>query len=149
MYREKEGETEIEYRETWNSTTVTLVLLRARSTTPIHGIAILRPHPLDDDEYDGYIKRLMMWEPAPGIEPGSSAWEARRVNARPPQLPPYQRREVEITCMEHKISFPTALTFCVRLTARHVTGGKSKRVYKVLKSDKESLVNSFQNYIYL
>ena len=35
----------IGYRETWNSTTVTLVLWRARSTAPIHGIAILRPHP--------------------------------------------------------------------------------------------------------
>ena len=56
MYRRREGKTEIGYRETWNSKTVTLVLLRARSTAPIHGIAILRPHPSDDDEYDGYIQ---------------------------------------------------------------------------------------------
>ena len=28
-----------------------------------------------------------MCEPAPGIEPGSSAWNARRVTARPPRLP--------------------------------------------------------------
>ena len=56
MYRRKKGETEIGYRETWNSTTATLVLLRARSTAPIHRIAILRPHPSDDDEYDGYTQ---------------------------------------------------------------------------------------------
>ena len=56
MYRGKKGETEIGYRKTWNSTTVTLVNLRARSTAPIHGIAILRPHPSDDDDYDGYIQ---------------------------------------------------------------------------------------------
>ena len=52
MYRENKGETEVGYRETWNSTTVT----RARSTAPIHEIAILRPHPSDDDEYNGYIQ---------------------------------------------------------------------------------------------
>ena len=56
MHREKKRETEIGYRDTWNSTTATLVLLRARSKGPIHGIAILRPHPSDDDEYDGYIQ---------------------------------------------------------------------------------------------
>ena len=28
-----------------------------------------------------------MWEPALGIEPGSTAWKARRVTARPPPLP--------------------------------------------------------------
>ena len=33
-YRGKKGETKIGYRETWNSTTVTLVSLRARSTAP-------------------------------------------------------------------------------------------------------------------
>ena len=49
-YREKKGETEFGYRDTWNSTTATLVLLRARSMAPIHGIAILRPNPTDDDE---------------------------------------------------------------------------------------------------
>ena len=47
MYRGKKEETKIGYRETWNSTTATLVLLRARSTAPIHGIAMLRPHPKD------------------------------------------------------------------------------------------------------
>ena len=36
------------FRETWNSTTATLVLLRARSTAPIHGVDILRPHPTDE-----------------------------------------------------------------------------------------------------
>ena len=36
-------------------TTATLVLSRARSTAPIHGADILRPHLMDDDEYDGYI----------------------------------------------------------------------------------------------
>ena len=36
-----------EYRETRNSTTATLVLLRSRSTAPIHGSNILRPHPTD------------------------------------------------------------------------------------------------------
>ena len=51
-FRVKKGETKFGYRETWNSTTATLVLLRARSTAPIHGIAILRPFPSDDDEYD-------------------------------------------------------------------------------------------------
>ena len=54
MYRGKKGEAEIGYRETWNSTTVTLVLLRARITAPIHRIAILRPNPSDDNHYDGY-----------------------------------------------------------------------------------------------
>ena len=34
--------------ETWSSTTVTLVLLRGRSTAPIHGTYILRPHPTDE-----------------------------------------------------------------------------------------------------
>ena len=58
-YRGKKGEIEIGCRETWNSTTVTMVLLRARSTAPIHGIAILRPHPSDYDEYDGYINEKM------------------------------------------------------------------------------------------
>ena len=46
VHRGKEGEREIGYRETWNSTTATLVLLRARSTAPIHGT----------DEYDGYTQ---------------------------------------------------------------------------------------------
>ena len=55
-YRGNKGETEFGYRETWNSTTATPVLLRSRSTAPIHGIAILRPHPSDDDEYDGYVQ---------------------------------------------------------------------------------------------
>ena len=32
-----------EYRETWTSTTATLVLLRARSKAPIHGTDSLRP----------------------------------------------------------------------------------------------------------
>ena len=52
----KKGYTEIGYRETWNSTTATLVLLRVLSKAPIHGINILRPHPTDIDEYDGYIQ---------------------------------------------------------------------------------------------
>ena len=54
-YRGKKEETEIGYRDTWNSTTATMVLLRARSTALIHGTNILHPHPVDDDEYDGYI----------------------------------------------------------------------------------------------
>ena len=53
VHRGKKGETEIGYRDTWNSTTATLVLLSARSTAPIHGSDILRP--MDYDEYDGYI----------------------------------------------------------------------------------------------
>ena len=56
MHRGKKGETEFRYRETWNSTTAVLVLLRARGKAPIHGIAILRPHPSDDDGYEGYIQ---------------------------------------------------------------------------------------------
>jgi len=55
MYRGEKGETEFGYRETWNSTTATLVLLRDRSTAPIHGIAILRPHPTDNDENDVHV----------------------------------------------------------------------------------------------
>ena len=56
MHRGKEEETEIGYRVTWNSTTATLVLLRARSTAPMHRIAILHPHLSDDDDkYNGYI----------------------------------------------------------------------------------------------
>ena len=31
-------------------------------------------------------KMNYMWKPAVGIEPGSSAWMARRVTARPPRL---------------------------------------------------------------
>ena len=55
IYRGRKGETDIGYRHTWNSTTATLILVRARRTAPIHRIAILRPHPSDDDdEYDGY-----------------------------------------------------------------------------------------------
>ena len=56
MHRGKERETEIGYRETWNSTTATLVLLRGLSTVPILGIDILRPRSTDDDEYDVYIQ---------------------------------------------------------------------------------------------
>ena len=56
VYRGKKGKTEIGYRETWNSTTSTLVLLRARGTAPIYETDILRPHPMDDDEYDEYIQ---------------------------------------------------------------------------------------------
>ena len=41
-YRGKTGETEIGYRETWNSTTATLVLLRALSKAPIHGTDVVR-----------------------------------------------------------------------------------------------------------
>ena len=39
-YRGKKGETEFGYRETWNSTTATLVILHVWSTALIHGIAI-------------------------------------------------------------------------------------------------------------
>ena len=46
-YKGTKGETEFGYRETWNSTTATLVLLRALRTAPIHGIAILRAHLTD------------------------------------------------------------------------------------------------------
>ena len=60
-YRGQKGETEFGYRETWHSTTATLVLVRAWSTAPIHGIALLRPHPSDDDEYDGYIQWKYEW----------------------------------------------------------------------------------------
>ena len=66
MYLGKKG-----YRETWISTTATLVLLRARSTAPIHGIAILRPHPSDDnddDEYDWYIQWKDEWDVGPSSE---------------------------------------------------------------------------------
>ena len=70
-YRGKKGETEIGYRETWNSTTVTLVLLCVRSTAPIHWIAILRTMMNTMDIYNEQIHD--MWESAPEIEPGSSA----------------------------------------------------------------------------
>ena len=45
--RRKKGETEIEYRDL-EFYTATLVLLRARSSAPIHGTDILRPHPTDE-----------------------------------------------------------------------------------------------------
>ena len=80
MYRVKKGETEIGYRKTLNSTTVTLVLLRARSIAPIHGIAVLRPHPSDDDEYDGYIQ----WK---------DEWCGSQLRASNPGLP-LERRDV-------------------------------------------------------
>jgi len=76
VYRGKKGETEFGYRETWNSTTATLILLRARSAAPIHGIDILRAHPRLTmmNTMDIYNEKMNdMWEPAPGIEPGSSA----------------------------------------------------------------------------
>ena len=44
-YRGEKGGTEIGYKRTWNSTTTTLVLVRARSKAPIHGTDNLRPHP--------------------------------------------------------------------------------------------------------
>ena len=47
-YRGKQGERELGYRETWNSTTVTLVLLRPRSKGSINGTDILRPHPTEE-----------------------------------------------------------------------------------------------------
>ena len=55
-YRGMKGETEIKHRETWNSITAPLVLIRARSKASIHGTDILHPHPVDDDECDGYIQ---------------------------------------------------------------------------------------------
>jgi len=60
MDRGKYGETEIGYRETWDSTTATLVLLRGRSTAHIHKVAIVRPIPSDDDEYDGWGRKEKM-----------------------------------------------------------------------------------------
>ena len=73
----------------WNFTTVTLVLLRSRSKVPIHGIDILPPHPMDDNEYDGYIQWTDEWYvgASSGNWNRSSAWKARRVTARPPRLP--------------------------------------------------------------
>ena len=57
VHKGKKGGTEFGYRATWNSTTATLVLLRAWSRVPIHGTDILHPHPMDDDdEYNGYIQ---------------------------------------------------------------------------------------------
>ena len=44
VYRGKKGETEFGYRETWNSTTATLVIVCARSTALIHRT----------DKYNGY-----------------------------------------------------------------------------------------------
>ena len=83
MHRGKKGETEFGYRETWNSTTATLVLLRTRGTAPIHGIAILRPHRTMMKTMDICNEKMNdMWESAPGIEPGSSAWKAKRVTAQ-------------------------------------------------------------------
>ena len=76
MHRGKRGETEIGYRETWDSTTATLVLLRDRGTTPIHGTDMLRPQMDDMSTMDIYMYSEMMnamWEPAPGTEPRSSA----------------------------------------------------------------------------
>ena len=56
VHTEERKERQNSDRETWNSAKVTLVLLRARSTSPIHGADSLRPHPSDDDEYDEYIQ---------------------------------------------------------------------------------------------
>ena len=53
---DKKGGTNIGYRDTRNTTTATLVHLSARSKGPIQGIAILRPHPSHDDEYDGDLQ---------------------------------------------------------------------------------------------
>ena len=55
-----------------HSTTATLVLLRARSTAPTQGIAILRSHlwTMINTMYIYNEKMIDMWEPAPGIEPG-------------------------------------------------------------------------------
>jgi len=50
-YRGNKWETELGYRETWYSTTATLVLLRAPSTAPIQ----------ETDEYDGYIQWKNEW----------------------------------------------------------------------------------------
>ena len=36
-----------------------------------------------------------MWSPSPGIDAGSSAWNARRVTARPPRLPKEKEEEKE------------------------------------------------------
>ena len=47
-YRGKQGERELGYGDTWNSTTVTLVLLRTRSKGLINGTDILRPHPTEE-----------------------------------------------------------------------------------------------------
>ena len=46
LQRKERRDKKIGYKETWNSTTTTLVLLRARSTATIHGT----------DEHDEYIQ---------------------------------------------------------------------------------------------
>ena len=53
-------------------------------TCPIHATDSLRPHSTDDGQYtmDIYNTNMnYMWESAPGIEPGSPSWKARRVTA--------------------------------------------------------------------
>ena len=66
-YRGKKGETGFGYRETWNSTTATLVLLRARS-----GVQLRYTEPMNT--MDIYNEKMnYIWEPAPGIERASSA----------------------------------------------------------------------------
>ena len=73
--RGKKGETEIGYRETWNSTTATLVLLltgvQLRHTGSTCYVTfrctILNTMDIHNEKMDD------MWESAPGIEQGSSA----------------------------------------------------------------------------
>ena len=91
-YRGKKWETEIGYRETWNSTIATLVLLRVRSTAPIHGIIIYRTMM---NTMDIYNKKMNdMWEPALWIEPGASAWKVWFVTAWPPRLLHFWRNKM-------------------------------------------------------
>jgi len=87
-YRGKKGETEIGYRKTWNSTTVTLFFyvpeIQLRYTGPTFYVPIRRTMMNMMDIYNEKIND--MWEPAPGIEPGSPTCKTRRVTARPPRL---------------------------------------------------------------
>ena len=56
MHRGKKRETEIGYRETWNSNQPQSPWGLYVPGAPIHGTDIVRPHPMDDDEYDGYMQ---------------------------------------------------------------------------------------------
>ena len=69
--RGRKGETEIGYRDIWNSTTATLVLLPVRSKTPIHRTDILRPHLMDEARKFLYCEGHIALSVVAGLEPGT------------------------------------------------------------------------------
>ena len=102
MQRVKKGETEIGYRETWHSTTATLVLFMCPEYTGSPFYVPIRRTMMKTMDIHVYNENMsdMCREPTPSIEHRSSAWKARCITAWPPRLPGWM--EWSVTASQHK-----------------------------------------------